>query len=78
MARPASLADRFRANREAFELGLKLGCTPREAKEKLRQAELRRRREDWLRREAAERAPRNVRICGTLDDGPVDPWWKRD
>lgn len=40
----ASLAEHYRAHREAFELALQLGCTPREAARQLRdQARARRR-----------------------------------
>ncbi|MED5546167.1 MAG: hypothetical protein VYD90_13035 [Pseudomonadota bacterium] len=44
MARYASLAEQYRAHREAFALALELGCTPREAERLLRdQARARRR-----------------------------------
>lgn len=44
MARHASLAEQYRAHREAFALALELGCTPREAERLLRdQARVRRR-----------------------------------
>ena len=36
MAHYASEAERLRAHREAFQLALQLGCTPREAAEQLR------------------------------------------
>lgn len=36
MTRYASEAERLRAHREAFQLALQLGCTPREAEERLR------------------------------------------
>ena len=36
MPRFASEAERLRAHREEFTLALELGCTPREAREKLR------------------------------------------
>lgn len=36
MARFASEAERMRAHREEFTLALELGCTPKEAREKLR------------------------------------------
>ena len=36
MAQPkATLAERMRAHREAFELSLKLGCTPKEAEQEI-------------------------------------------
>jgi hypothetical protein len=39
-----SLAEHYRAHREAFELALRLGCTPKEAERRLR-AETRARRQ---------------------------------
>jgi hypothetical protein len=38
MGRAVSSADECRRRREAFELALKLGCTPREAADQLRRA----------------------------------------
>lgn len=35
MAAPRSLADRYRAGREAFTLALELGCTPAQARAEL-------------------------------------------
>lgn len=45
MARSTSIAEHYRAHRQAFELALELGCTPKEA-----EAELARRaaRDRWL------------------------------
>ncbi|PTR11796.1 MULTISPECIES: hypothetical protein [unclassified Novosphingobium] len=44
MTGAASLAEHYRAHREAFELALQMGCTPREAARHLRdQARARRR-----------------------------------
>ena len=37
MSRYASLAEQYRAHREAFELSLRLGCTPKEAERRLRE-----------------------------------------
>lgn len=36
MAGSTSLAEHYRAHRQAFELALRLGCTPKEAERKLR------------------------------------------
>jgi hypothetical protein len=44
MSRAASLAEHYRAHREAFELALRLGCTPKEAERKLRAEKRARRR----------------------------------
>ena len=40
MPGPASLAEQYRAHREAFELALELGCTPKEAGRELRRRAL--------------------------------------
>lgn len=47
---PASMAERLRAHREAFELALQLGCTPKEA-----EAEIARRKAAEKARQARER-----------------------
>lgn len=45
-----SLADRFRTARQSFELGMKLGCSPAQARETMRQQEAER---QWI--ESGER-----------------------
>ena len=73
-----SLAERFRANRENFELALELGCTPIEAGAELarRRARLR-----WLaaeqRREQAMESPPRLRAQGERAE-QLEPWWTRD
>lgn len=85
MAGP-SLADRYRAHREAFTLALELGITPREAEIEIRRRQARLR---WLageqRWQARERAP--LTVLRSLDrlgtGGPQgerdpEPWMMRD
>lgn len=77
MAQPkATIAERMRAHREAFDLSLKLGCTPKEA-----EAELARRnaRTNWH----ASKARLDAKIHGlpqplTEPEPPREPWWQRD
>ena len=40
MARSTSIAEHYRAHRQAFELALELGCTPKEAEAELAKAEM--------------------------------------
>ena len=70
-----SLAERYRAHREAFELARKLGCTPKEA-----EAELDRRaaHEEWLKGHARLEALRNVPLRPPEPEPPPQPWWLRD
>ena len=77
MARPKpTIAERMRAHREAFELSLELGCTPKEA-----EAELERRKavSHWH----ASKARLDAKIHGrpaplTEPEPPREPWWQRD
>lgn len=41
MPKFASLAERYRHNRKCFELGLEMGCTPKEAEQWLNETERR-------------------------------------
>lgn len=80
MPRYASLAERYRAHREAFLLAQELGCTPREAEQLLRDRARARRRacgtlapakpadSDF---EPMDSAPSDFRDWGT-------PWMMRD
>lgn len=80
MAGHVSLAEHYRAHREAFELALRLGCTPKEAERKLR-AEKRARR-----RVCGTAAPIDAEQDDTIsmDAQPADfaawgaPWMMRD
>ncbi|WP_225205355.1 hypothetical protein [Novosphingobium huizhouense] len=76
-----SLAERFRAAREAFEAGMKLGCTPREAQARLRWEETHRRLE--ARKAQMDRVSRPIPIttaCEVGAEGESDnlPWWKQE
>jgi len=75
MARGSTLADHYRAHREAFALAQELGCTPREA-----EAELRRRRAKQRHDAAARRLAEKK--CGTVSSGDQpewnQPWMMRD
>lgn len=83
MARKApSLAERYRAHREAFELARELGCTPKEAEAELARradAEQRRKaREEWQRGHDRLEALRNAPIHRADPEPPPQPWWRRD
>ena len=75
-----SLAQRFRHAREAFELGLQLGCTPAEA---IAERDRRAARERWVaterRLQAKMAAPcrEALRAGHEADERPV-PWWQRE
>ncbi len=71
----ANLAERYRAHRAAFELALKLGCTPKEA-----EAELARRaaHKEWQRGHARLEALKNAPIHRADPEQPPQPWWLRD
>ncbi len=77
--KPASLAERYRAHRAAFELARELGCTPKEA-----EAEIARRaaHREWLkghhRLEALRNAPIRAPIHGADPEPPPQPYWLRD
>jgi hypothetical protein len=80
MSRP-SLAEQYRAHREAFLLALELGVTPREAEAEMRRQ---RAREKWRagmdRLEARMNAPIGVDTFGTSgsDERDPQPWMMRD
>lgn len=83
--KPASLAERYRAHRAAFELALQLGCTLKEAEAELaRRAEADRRRaahEEWKRGHARLEALKNAPlhpIHGADPEPPPQPYWLRD
>jgi phage terminase small subunit len=70
-----SLAERYRAHREAFELARELGCTPKEAEAELAR---RRARENWQRSHDRLEALRNAPIHRADPEPPPQPWWLRD
>lgn len=80
MAGSTSLADRLRQHRLAFELALKLGCTPKEAEIEMRRRAAVERDQQASARLAAKLAKpmpiatRNI----THGDEPQQPWWNRD
>ena len=75
MPRFASEAERLRAHREAFELSLKLGCTPREAERELQKRAALARIEDGKRRLAAMNAAPLPSQSAPLRD---ERWMMRD
>lgn len=58
MARAVSIADECRRRREAFELAMELGCTPREAADELRRRAAREQEEASKERMAARETRR--------------------
>lgn len=68
MARYASEAERLRAHREAFNLALELGITPREA-----EAELRRRRAIAHDRESTARL--QAKMCAASQPSRISASW---
>lgn len=92
MARHASLAEHYRAHRAAFVLAQELGCTPKEAEQELHLRDLRAKREEWLRQEAARARCGTVVTTAAATDAPFDqqnsavprderdaqPWMMRD
>lgn len=76
MARPASLAEHYRAHRAAFALALELGCTPKEAADELRRREARERDQTTT---ARLHAKMNAPSAPIHRDLPADaPWMMRD
>lgn len=73
--KPASLAERYRAHRAAFELAQQLGCTPKEA-----EAALARRaaQQEWQRGHDRLEALRNAPLRPPDLAPPPQPWWLRD
>jgi hypothetical protein len=78
---PRSPAEYYRAHREAMELALQLGCTPKEAAELLRkraaqaaEAAARARMAAPLRQAPGERPAREPRAAADRDQ----PWMMRD
>jgi len=75
-----SLAEHYRAHREAFELALRLGCTPKEAERKLRAEKRARRRVCGTAAPVAAEQEDMV----PMDQPPADfaawsaPWMMRD
>lgn len=83
MAACASQAERWRRHREAFELALELGITPREAEAELRARENRADHARFLARLAERRAtpalPANMGNLGhDAGDARPLPYWMRD
>lgn len=77
MSRPASLAEHYRAHREAFLLALELGCTPREAEAELRKRRAAERDAECTRRLAAKMAGEPpVARCDASEWS--QPWMMRD
>lgn len=76
MPRPASLADQYRAHREAFAYAMEHGCTPKEAERELRRLQAAERdREATARLEAKMSAA----PCGSGVSARWDaPWMLRD
>ena len=74
-----SLAERYRAHREAFVLALELDCTPAEAAEKLRhQATMDRCRDAERRLQAKLHAvPSTALRAGHDPEEPREPWWQQ-
>lgn len=74
-----SLAEHYRAHREAFTLALELGITPREAEIEVRKRQARLR---WLageqRREAREQAPFTPNAASRDERADSQPWMMRD
>lgn len=77
MAQPRSIADRCRAHREEMELALKLGITPKQAREELDRAAARQRWTEQTQRLAAKRAS-HAAPPQTEPEEPRLPWWQRD
>lgn len=73
--KPANLAERYRADRAAFELAQQWGCTPKEAV-----AELKRRAAQTELQPACDRikALRNAPIQRADPEPPPQPWLLRD
>lgn len=75
-----SLAEHYRAHREAFELALRLGCTPKEAERKLRAEKRARRQVCGTAAPVAAEQEDTVQ----MDQPPADfaawsaPWMMRD
>ncbi len=74
-------AARIRQHRLAFEMALKLGCTPREAEEEMRRRAAIERDQQASARLAVKLAQPHPRISAPASDAdsdPVQPWWLRD
>lgn len=78
MARHASLADYYRAHREAFQLAQELHCTPKEAEAVLAGRAARARWEETSRRLAAKLAAPLPRAAVSEDSERSEPWMMRD
>lgn len=75
---PRSIAEKYRAHREAFLLAQELGCTPREAEAEIERREARARWKDSAARLAAVRHRPPPPISGADPEPPREPWWKKD
>jgi len=80
-------AEKWRRHREAFNLALELGCTPREAEAKIREIEERAAARAALARIAAKHALLDARIRARREaaalppvesDRDPQPWMMRD
>jgi hypothetical protein len=81
MARQASLAEYYRAHREAFTLALELKCTPREAEIELKRRAAREARERLDAKLNAPLTPGMPELalgCGHDAEEPAIPYWQRD
>ena len=77
MAAPRSLAERLRAHREEFTLALELGCTPKEAREKIDRAKARAKFLSGQARLAALRSGKTPPNQAAPEQPPLQ-WWQRD
>lgn len=82
MPRQPSLAEKYRAHRQAFLLALELGCTPKEAEAEIRRiAEREKLRALRDRREALRvrmNGPLPRAIAGAEPEPKTEPWMMRD
>lgn len=78
MGRWASEAERLRAHRQAFELALELGCTPKEAEQEIARIAARERLRARMDRIAARNA--KPRLTGPIHlaepEGPRRRWYE--
>lgn len=70
-----SLAERYRMAREAFELALELGCTPKEAEREMKRRRAAEDHQETTRRLAAKMAAPLIRTASPVGD---QPWMMRD
>lgn len=67
-----NLAERFRRAREAFEAGVRMRCTPRDAAVRLRWEEA-----DRKLAAKAHRADRGASISAPVEPALSEPWYRR-